>query len=82
MGHGRSVRCTADIHCVLRVLLFPFFQQSEDFLGVALGRDIGKDVEEGLVRADQKGCARNAPYFLPIHVLFLHHAKLIADFLV
>jgi hypothetical protein len=49
---------------------------------VAFGCDFGENVEESLVGADDESGALDPPDFLAIHVLFLHHAKLIADFLV
>jgi len=49
---------------------------------MAFWHNVGEDVQQGLVRANQECGSRDAPHFLPIHVLFLHHAKLIADFLV
>src|SRR3569833_2481528 len=41
-----------------------------------------EDMNQPLVRPDQKRCPFNSPDLLPIHVLLLHHTKLIADFLV
>src|SRR5208282_5850464 len=49
---------------------------------MAFRRNFGKDVEECLVGSDQKRCAFDTHDLLAVHVLFLHHAKLIADFLV
>ena len=49
---------------------------------MAFRRNFGKDVDEGLVGSDQKRCALDTHHLLAVHVLFLHHAKLIANFLV
>ncbi len=49
---------------------------------MAFRRNLGKDVDEGLIWTNDKGSPLNTPYFLAVHVLLLHHAKLIADFLV
>jgi len=62
--------------------LLPFFDQGQDCFGVAFGGYFGEDVQQRLVGADYERGALNAPDFLPIHVLFLHNAKLIAYFLV
>src|ERR1035437_1283848 len=57
-------------------------QQLEHLLGVALGRYLGEDVQQRLVRANHKSRPLDAPNLLAIHVLFFQHTKLIADFLV
>src|SRR6266567_449951 len=49
---------------------------------MAFGRDFRKDMQQRLVRADHKSGAFDPPYLLAVHVLFLQHAKLIANFLV
>ena len=49
---------------------------------MAFRRDLGENVDEGLVGSDQKSCTLDTHDLLAVHVLFLHHAKLIADFLV
>ena len=49
---------------------------------MAFRRNFGKDVDERLVGSDQERCALDTHDLLAVHVLFLHHAKLIADFLV
>ena len=66
----------------LFVRFLPFLEQGQHFFRVAFGRDLGKDVQQGLVGADQERGPLDAPHLLAVHVLFLQHAKLIADFLV
>ena len=43
---------------------------------------LGIDVQQRLVRPDDEGRPLNAHHFLAVHVLFLQHIKLFADFLV
>ena len=64
------------------MLLLPFLEQRKHLFGVAGGRNLGKDVQQGLVRANDESRPLDAPDFLAVHILFLEHAKLIADFLV
>ena len=74
------------IQCALFVGLFvcfvPFFDEGQNLFSVALRRDFRVDMQQRAVRADHKGGSLNAHDFLAVHVLFLQHAKLIADFLV
>src|ERR1035441_8218068 len=49
---------------------------------MAGGGSLGKDMQQGLVRANHKSGPLNAKNLFPIHVLFLQNAKLIAYFLV
>src|SRR5271157_1096166 len=66
----------------LFVRFLPFRDQRQHFLSVAFRFNLGKDVQQGLVRADHECGPLDAPHFLSVHVLFLQNAKLIAHFLV
>jgi hypothetical protein len=58
---------------------FVGFNCGQDFFGVALGLDLGEDLQELLVGTDDECGAFDADHFLAVHVLFLEHPKLIAD---
>src|SRR5277367_2447679 len=60
----------------------PLLDGGEDFVGVAFGLYFGEDAEEALVGADEEGGPLDADDFLAVHVLFLEHIKLFADFFV
>src|SRR5271163_4057722 len=60
----------------------PLLDGVEDLFGVAFGLDLWEDLEEGLVGADEEGGPLDADDFLAVHVLFLEHIKLFADFFV
>src|SRR5580692_2075689 len=49
---------------------------------VALGPDLGEDLQESLVGTDDEGGPFDADHFLAVHVLFLEHPKLIAHLFV
>ena len=49
---------------------------------MALGLDLGKNLQQALVRANQKRSALDAANLLAIHVLIAHHVKLIAHLLI
>jgi hypothetical protein len=60
----------------------PLFNRSQHLFGVAFRLHIRKDLQECLVGSDYEGGAGNSYHFLPIHVLFFQHPKLIADLFV
>ena len=59
-----------------------FFQVCEDFEGVAFGLDLGEDVMDLAVWADDESGADDAHDFLAVHFLFLDDAKGIGDFFI